>query len=235
MTATYLQKRGFSPLLRMRYMERGWIESLGRGAYKRPGDPVDWLGAIYTLQKQLNMSIHPGGKTALSLKGASHFAPMGSGEVFVFGKRGDRLPTWFVEYPWQVTVVFKPTNLFAGDVSGFLSDFKHKELPIKIASRELAVLQMLYYVPDRQGFMEAFALMENLATLRPKVVQKLLTMCQSVKVKRLFLFMANRANHAWFGKLDVHKLDLGKGKRVIVKGGVLDKTYGITVPRELMQ
>ena len=71
-----------------------------------------------------------------------------------------------------MTVVFKPTNLFEGDLSPFLSDFKHKELPIRIAGRELAALEMLYYVPDRQGFLEAFALMENLATLRPKLVQK---------------------------------------------------------------
>lgn len=58
-------------------------------------------------------------------------------------------------------------------------------------------------------------------------------MCRSVKVKRLFLFLAQKADHAWFKKLNTADLDLGKGKRMIVKNGALDKTYGITIPKEL--
>jgi hypothetical protein len=81
--------------------------------------------------------------------------------------------------------------------------------------------------------MEAFSIMENLVTLRPKVVQNLLEMCRSVKVKRLFLFLAQKADLPWFTKLNTANLDLGKGKRMIVKDGALDKTYEITVPREL--
>jgi hypothetical protein len=34
------------------------------------------------------------------------------------------------------------------------------------------------------------------------------------------------------GKLDRSKVDFGKGKRVIVKAGILDKKYNITVPRQ---
>lgn len=75
--------------------------------------------------------------------------------------------------------------------------------------------------------------MEGLNNLVPKHVQTLLENCQSVKVKRLFLYMAEKADHAWFKQLDVTKVDLGKGKRSIVKNGVLIAKYGITVPKEL--
>jgi hypothetical protein len=75
--------------------------------------------------------------------------------------------------------------------------------------------------------------MEGLNNLPPKQVQALLEDCQSVKVKRLFLYMAEKANHSWFKQLDLSKLDLGSGKRSIVKSGVLIDKYGITVPKEL--
>ena len=234
MTARHLQGQGYGPALRQRYMTGGWLESAGRGAYKRPGDPVDWLGGIYTLQTQLGVTVHPGGKTALSLKGAAHFVSTGQGqEVFLYGRRGEQLPTWFREYPWPEKVLYKPTELFEGDLSSFMSEYKHKELDIRIATRELAALEMLYHVPAKQGFVEAYSIMENLVTLRPRVVQQLLEMCRSVKVKRLFLFMAEKAGHPWSAKLNKATLDLGAGKRMIVKHGVLDKTYAITVPREL--
>jgi len=72
--------------------------------------------------------------------------------------------------------------------------------------------------------------MGNLATLRPEVVQPLLEACGSVKVKRLFLYLAERHGHDWFAKLDPGKVDLGKGKRMIVPKGRYDARYQITVP-----
>ena len=74
--------------------------------------------------------------------------------------------------------------------------------------------------------------MEGLTTLRPKLVQRLLEECKSIKVRRLFLLMAEYSNHDWFKELNVEKIDLGSGKRVIVKNGVLDKKYKITVPSQ---
>ena len=59
--------------------------------------------------------------------------------------------------------------------------------------------------------------MEMLNGLRPELMQTLLEECKSVKVKRLFLFMAEKAEHAWFSDLDLSKISLGTGKRAIVK------------------
>ena len=92
-------------------------------------------------------------------------------------------------------------------------------------------MEILHLVPGKVGFDEAFLIMENLATLRPEMVQRLLVMCRSIKVKRLFMFMAEKHGHSWVSELDVSKLDLGKGKRMIVPRGCLDKKYRITVPR----
>ena len=68
--------------------------------------------------------------------------------------------------------------------------------------------------------------------LRPKMVQTLLEQCRSIKVKRLFLHLGERCNHSWVAKLDLKRVDLGSGNRVIVPGGRLDSKYHITVERE---
>jgi hypothetical protein len=53
-----------------------------------------------------------------------------------------------------------------------------------------------------------------------------------VKVKRLFLWSAETIGHAWFDRLDLAQVDLGKGKRQLYKGGRLNRKYQITVPAQ---
>jgi hypothetical protein len=93
-------------------------------------------------------------------------------------------------------------------------------------------MEMLHLVPKDIGFDEAQLIVENLVTLRPDIVQELLEICRSVKVKRLFLYMAERQEHTWLSKLDLSKIDLGKGKRMIVLHGRYDAKYQITVPAD---
>ena len=76
-------------------------------------------------------------------------------------------------------------------------------------------------------------MMEGLNNLRPKSVQKLLEDCTSIKVKRLFLYMADKAKHEWLNFVELDKVDLGSGKRSIVSDGVYIPKYQITVPKEL--
>jgi len=57
----------------------------------------------------------------------------------------------------------------------------------------------------------------------------LLEGCSSIKVKRLFLYCAREAGHSWYLALDRSRVDLGAGKRELVKGGTLDKEFLLTV------
>ena len=73
-------------------------------------------------------------------------------------------------------------------------------------------------------------LLENLPSLRPQKVQQLLESCTSIKATRLFLYAADTAGHAWQQHVDTAYLDLGKGRRHIVKEGHVNKKYNIKVP-----
>lgn len=231
-TASYLNTQGFSHDLLTKYKKSGWVQSFGRGAYTLNGDKVEWPGALYTLQTQLGLNVHPGGKTALELKGYAHYLPSGKRKIFLYGTQGLVLPTWFKEDRLGVEITLIRTNLLPLASELGFSEFMEKDLTLKISSPERAAMEMLHLVPRKVGFDEAFLIMENLATLRSEMVQKLLAMCRSVKVKRLFMFMAEKHGHPWVSDLDVSRLDLGKGKRMIVSGGRFDRKYRITVPND---
>ncbi len=95
------------------------------------------------------------------------------------------------------------------------------------------MLELLDELPNRESFQQADKLIEGLVNLSPRRLQKLLEDCKSVKVKRLFFFFADRHGHAWLKRIERERIDLGKGKRMLVRGGRLDPVYGITVPEDL--
>ena len=102
-----------------------------------------------------------------------------------------------------------------------------------LSSPERATLELLDELPDRESFHQVDKLFEGLANLSPHRVENLLARCKNVKVKRLFFYFADRHKHAWLKRIDRTKVDLGKGKRLLVRGGKLDTAYLITVPEDL--
>lgn len=228
----WLNKYGVYRQLVDTYEKRHWLKRIGRGAVVRVDDKVDWTGGLYALQTQLKRSIHAGGKTALQLQGYAHFLPLGKGVIVsLFGSPGAQLPPWFKNYQWDVKVRYTAANLFTDARDLCITKKKLGEYSIDISSPERAMMEMLYYVPVKESFEEGRILMEGLTTLRPGLVQKLLVQCRSIKVKRLFLFMMEASNHSWAERIERTKVNLGTGKRVIVKGGKLDSKHLITVPK----
>jgi len=99
-----------------------------------------------------------------------------------------------------------------------------------MSGMERAIMEVLRLVRNNEDIVHACQLMEGLTTLRPELVQELLENCRSHKVKRLFLWSAETADHAWFSRLDIARIDLGKGKRHLYRGGAFNRKYRITVP-----
>ena len=86
-TVEELEKLGYSPQLLKIYSNSRWIELVARGMYKLYKDEVTWQGMLYGLQKKTNTSLHAGGKTALSLKGYSHYLSLQNSKVYFFSDR----------------------------------------------------------------------------------------------------------------------------------------------------
>jgi hypothetical protein len=227
----WLEKHRVYQQLVHEYEKSSWVRRVGQGAYSKAGDKVEWTGALYAIQEQLKLPIHVGGKTALQMQGYAHFLPMGKGTVVsLFGLPNVKLPTWFKQYRWGIKVRYTTTNLFADGADQGLTKKDMGPYWIKVSAPERAIMEVLYGVPLVDSYEEARLLMEGLTTLRPRVAQGLLEKCASVKVKRLFMVLAESCKHAWLQKLELSKIDFGKGKRTLAKGGRFDPKYKITVP-----
>jgi hypothetical protein len=234
-TTTKLQQMGISLNLISKYVQSGWFDRLGVGAVVRRGSKVGWQGAVFALQDQLKLSIHPAGKTAFGLLGALHYVPMGQAQVTLFYRKEENLPKWFTRYDWETGLQLVKSDLFGNDISLGITVVPIGEFNLKVSSHERAMLEYLHLLDGESPGDEPVKLMEGLAWLRPDVLQNLLESCRSIKVKRLFLALAEQANHPWLKNLNMKNVDIGKGKRQFAKRGYLHSRYKITIPQSWKQ
>ncbi len=227
----WLEKQGVYQQLAHEYEKSSWLHRIGQGAYIKSGDKPEWPGGLFALQTQMNLPVHAGGKTALQMQGYAHYLPLGKGAtVSLFGPPDTRLPAWFRQYPWGVKIRYTTTHLFAKAPAAGFTDHPLGNFSVRISVPERAMMEVLYFVPKEESYEEAKLLMEGLTTLRPRLVQALLEGCVSVKVKRVFMVLAEASGHAWVKKLDLSKVDFGKGKRMLAKGGRFNARYNISIP-----
>lgn len=229
--ASWLEKNGISRELQQYYLKSGWLESLGSGAFKRPNENVKWFGALHSIQRQADMPVHVGGLTSLSLQGLAHYARLGNELLYLFSNHYVNLPKWFRDQEWGLKVKHVKTKILP--ISLGLIEFKEGAVTLQISSPERAIFECLYLTPNQFDIVECYQMLEGLSNLRPKVLQELLEKCSSIKVKRLLLFMASKANHQWLSFIDTTKIELGKGDRILVKGGVYISQHRISIPKEL--
>ncbi|TQV84740.1 hypothetical protein FKG94_04250 [Exilibacterium tricleocarpae] len=236
--ASWLKKQGISYDLQKYYRRAGWLAPFGRGAYKRPGDHVEWEGGVYALKEQAGLQVHVGGLTALTKQGSNQYMRFGEETAFLFTPLKVKFPAWFSTHDWgarieHVKTGFLPEELGIGDVIKMGLASPSSPFNLKISGPERAILECLYLAPKFHSLEEIYEILEGLVNLRPKVVQGLLEDCRSVKVKRLFLYMADKASHKWLKYVETGGISLGEGDRVIVPNGTYVAKYKISIPKEL--
>ncbi|MCF0049557.1 type IV toxin-antitoxin system AbiEi family antitoxin [Dyadobacter sp. LJ53] len=231
-TSAWLKEIGVSRQLAQRYQSSGWIEAIGMGAYKRPKESVEWYGAVASLQKQLSLDIHVGGPTAFSIRGGGHYVRLGKEPVFLFSALNEHLPKWFTDFNWGNPIQHVKTSTFPEGIG--IGTYDHHNIELKVSAPERAILECLYISPKAFDLLECYQILEGQQTLRPELMQRVLVACRSVRVKRLFLYMAEKAKLPVMKYLDLEKIDLGTGDRSIVKQGVYDAKYRISIPKELV-
>lgn len=232
-TTEWLKERGVSPKLAWWYVKSNWLERIADKAYKKPQTNIAWIGVVNALQTQLHKQIHISGKSALGLIGKAHYLLMGRNLELDLTLAGNTfLPAWFKSKHLSKDKfkVHRSMLLASDDLKEFLIHKEFEGLDIILSCAELAILEVLNLILTKQDLIEAAQLMESLPYLRANRVQELLEACTSIKAKRIYLYLASKYQHKWLKKLDLAKIDLGKGKRVVAKGGIYDSEFQISVP-----
>lgn len=221
--------------------------------YRRPrqvsNDSLRWDVVVLSLQQVMHKAVHVGGRTAVELSGYGHYLEVGeSPAVYLYGQT---TPSWLAILPLKAHFELRHDRLFAtaapgvemrrldlrsGETSVETRDAESPspwEWSLTMSVPERAILEMMDELPRHESFHQVDVVMEGMTNLRPQLLEKLLQECRSVKVKRLFLWYAERHGHAWLKHLDQSSVDLGRGKRQLVTAGRFDARYKITLPAEL--
>jgi hypothetical protein len=254
--AAWLSEKGFATNLRHHYVATGRLEQPARRVYRRPYGTLSWQQVVISLQTLLLRSpLTVGGRTALDLQGFTHFLRGSETEVHLYGPKPP--PTWLHNLPLKARFVyhndrktfrnepihFGTTSLTwdvakdklsdaGADASFTVQPWGQWDWPLTLSTPERAVLELLDELPNHETFHQVDKLFESLSSLRPRRLHKLLSDCKSVKVKRLFFYFAARHKHSWTKFVKPEEFDLGKGKRLLVRGGRLDPAFHITVPED---
>lgn len=231
-TTVHLQSLGITPQDLQNYTSSRWLLSLGRGAFKRPKETVTWQGALYSIQAQLRLPVHVGALTALEMSGNSHYVRFANTKAYLFSPLNVALPLWFRTH-WGDDVRHVQTKLLPPDLG--LSERQAPEgLTLKASSVERAALELLHLAPKEFDLVEAGMVVESMTSIRPKLMQTLLEQCASIKVRRLFLYLAERADLPVMRHLDLDRINLGAGDRSLVPNGRYVAKYQLLLPRELV-
>jgi hypothetical protein len=231
----WLNRHGIADRLLHHYEQAGWLERVVRGVYRRPASTGETAGAhdtwqtvLVSAQRVMDYDFHLGGMSALAFHGHAHFLSFGGAEsVSVYGDP----PHWLTKLPLDTRWILRTRALF-GDAREEIEEASSALTgwPLLASSRERAILEALNELPRHDSFDNVDMVFESLTSLRPRRLMTLLTLCRSIKVRRLFFVFADRHNHGWLKHLDRAAVDLGSGPRALVEGGKLHPLYKIYVP-----
>jgi len=246
--AAWLERHGYYTALRSKYAAQGRLELVARGVYRRhaaslsgtaKSQSLRWQNVVISLQMLLKYPVHIGGRTAFEVEGFAHrLTPARLREIHLYGAQ--RPPSWLSRLTLDAPFIFRSAARLFEDSQSDIARASFKllssaewERPVVISTPERAILELLDEVPRHETFRQADVLVKGLHNLSPRRLHTLLAACRSIKVKRLFLWFAERHNHAWLKALSRKNIDLGRGRQMLVRGGKLDPRFNITVPEAL--
>jgi hypothetical protein len=247
-TRPWLIDNGFSRHAIDNLVKSGQLATVTSGVYSRWGVKPTWQGVAYFLQINLGLNLKIGGLSALEMLGLSHYLPLSSRKnIHLYGM--ERPPAWVhkigpdVNFEWHSEgkllgagrhdVAANASQIDPLEAFTRLQPWKDGKAELQISSPERAILEILADVPQKVSFEHADQLVQGMTSLSPRSLQTLLEKCENIKVRRLFFWLAERHRHPWIDKLQPERIDMGLGKRMLVKGGKLDKKYLITIPELL--
>ncbi len=149
--AGWMERHGYSTSLRSQYVSAGWLVQPVRGTYKRPLGELSWEKVVVSLQRLLGSSLVVGGRTALDLRGFSHYvSASGFSKIHLYGTTPP--PGLLATLPLKTTFRFHRSQVLFKSVAGAKDDTLRdvpgpSDWPMKASTPERALLELLDELP----------------------------------------------------------------------------------------
>jgi len=209
-----LRDCGISPQQTTYLVNAGWLQRLSKGAYLLVGDQPTPDGILAYLSQRIP-GLHVGGATALDWYAVRHDGRFQERAV-LWADRPYVMPDWVAEH---LPYTFQTTRLFDDDLPAdtALSPRPNRDRSVLVSEPERALLELASDVGKRavkgQSLEEALRIASSLRTLRPTVLDTLLSHCTRVKVIKLVRDFGAASGFSWGQDLQRHVDRLGPGRR----------------------
>lgn len=242
--ARWLAANGMGASAVRNYVERGWLERLARGVYRRPlpggaAKPgvVPWTTVLLSLQRIMKYDVHMGGLSTLDLlESACRPQPV----IHIYGET----PAWLMRLPTSKPFAVHRRRMFGDDKTGLeqaLSNFPKSYLQValwhwstRVSSRERALLEILVNLCSDADFDYVDMAFMRTYPLRAHLMMEVLAACQSMTAQRLFFVFADRHQHTYLKDMDRSAIDFGASLQASVRGGEVHPKYNVHVPKRYM-
>lgn len=230
----WMSRQGVDSKQQIEYLKSGWLERVAFGVYKIAGSNPTLYSALSCYNNQMSKQCIVGARSALELRGYSHYVPMGKPIAFLFTDNTQKLPAWLLNDNWDMTIRYQTTSFLGNDLLGVETQMVGGR-PLLVSSPERAMMEWLNIPSINSSLLDVYYVMEMLSTLRPDLTQQLLERCTSVKVKRLFMYMAEKTQFPWVADINTENIDFGSGRRMIVPKGKYISKFNMTIPTDLAE
>lgn len=239
-TSGYLKEKGYSPQLLKKYIDLNLVVSDSKGIYRLEGTKTGSYHAVYTIQSILMKNAHVASWSSLRLKGYSEQLYGNSPETIRLNTAEMfKIPLWLnrIERYNHFRIKIRQSNIFS-ESEDFIGYVDINGMQIKVSETERAVFELLDDITVHEDYEEAVSIFEYISGFRKDTVMKLLRMCSSIKVKRLFMFLSEKYSNMKWSEDNIKEFDLGSGVRTIVqdspKNTFISK-YKLLVPAEYVE
>jgi len=217
------------------YVRSGFLTSFAHGVYHRKSDYNLTSHEIIASLEDLGYSAHVGGFSVVSEAGLDHFVSVRDIAPSISLYSAESLPKWLnnKSFPLPFTSTKQswlsklPNSVYRKQ------SFSQWSREVKYATLELALLEQLVDAKLESDIVAIDRQLEGMANLSPTRLNELLRLCPNIKAKRLCGWLLQRHDHAWIKRIQWDTVDLGKGKRSIIKGGRYNDQWQITVPSKM--
>jgi len=217
------------------YVRSGFLNSFAHGVYHRTSDyHLTWQEVVSSLA-DLNYEIHVGGISVVREAGLEHFVNVSDYAKSISLYSAEAIPKWLDDTPLNTSFISTKQSWLNKLPDSVYKDqiFGQWNRKIKYATLELALLEQLVDVNLESDIVTIDRQLEGMVNLSPTRLNDLLMLCPSVKAKRLLGWLLKRHEHTWIKHIKWNAIDLGKGKRSIIKGGRYNNEWQITVPKAM--
>ncbi len=226
LVSTYIIEHGIPHEQIQKFIDNGDIERITIGLYAKKKGPISWENILNAIQNQMRLPVRISGLTSLALQGVVEQPE--NAKIQLISNQFVKLPKWAHGQEWSV--VHKVSRLFEQNKNNDIVEVNVGGHPLKVSRIELAMLELIEQVTDEKRFAAALVVMKCLTSVNVEYLQSLLERSESPKANRLFLHYAHKCKHAWIKDVNEATIDLGNDEIQVIKDGILDGNYNITVP-----